>query len=87
MLTCDGSIGIVSTGFLDQTLLNRLLDSLPDGTWELVCHPGYHDPDLDRVHTRLRQSRVAELQILTSEQTRQFLVRNGIQLISYRNLG
>jgi len=87
MLTCDGSIGIVTTGFLNQTLLNRLLDWLPDGTWELVCHPGYLDADLDRVHTRLRESRVTELQILTSEQTRRLLVRNGIRLINYHDLG
>ena len=87
MLTCDGSIGIVTTGFLNQALLDRLLDSLPDGTWELVCHPGYHDEDLDRVRTRLRESRLAELQILASEQTRQSLARNGIQLISYHDLG
>ena len=87
MLTCDGSIGVVTTGFLDQTLLNRMIDSLPEGTWELVCHPGYHDAELNQVRTRLRESRVAELQILTSEEIRQLLARNGVQLISYRNLG
>jgi len=87
MATCDGSIGIVTTGFLDQRLLRRMIDSLPEGTWELVCHPGYNDADLDQVKTRLRQSRVLELQILTSEETRQLLARNGIALISYHDLG
>jgi hypothetical protein len=29
-------------------------------TWELVCHPGYPDAALDKVRTRLRQSRAEE---------------------------
>jgi hopanoid biosynthesis associated protein HpnK len=87
MATCNGSIGIVSTGFLDQALLSRMIDTLPEGTWELVCHPGYNDADLDRVKTRLRDSRATEVQILTSEETRQLLARNRIELISYRDLG
>jgi hopanoid biosynthesis associated protein HpnK len=87
MLTCNGTIGIVTTGFLDQALLNRMIDSLPDGTWELVCHPGYNDAGLDKVKTRLRESRAAELKILTSEETRKLLVRNGIELVTYRDLG
>jgi len=84
--TCDGTIGIVATGFLDPTLLGRMLDELPEGTWEFVCHPGYNDADLNQINTRLRESRLAELQILTSEETRQLPARNGIELISYRDL-
>src|SRR5208282_1552585 len=87
MATCDGSIGIVTTGFLDQRLLRRMIDSLPEGAWELVCHPGYNDAGLDQVKTRLRESRALELQILTSEETRLLLARNGIALISYHDLG
>jgi len=87
MATCEGSIGIITTGFLDRALLRRMIDSLPEGTWELVCHPGYNDSDLDQVKTRLRESRPAELQILTSEETRQLLAQNGIELISYHDLG
>lgn len=86
MVSCDGTIGIVTTGFLDQSLLNRMIDSLPEGTWELVCHPGYNDSELNHVKTRLRESRQAELQILTSEETRHLLAQNGMQLINYRDL-
>ena len=86
MATCDGTIGIVATGFLDPTLLGRMLDELPEGTWEFVCHPGYNDSDLSQIHTRLRESRLAELQILTSEEIRQLLARKGIKLISYHDI-
>ena len=41
MTTTDGTIGISSTGSLDQAMLVRLLQTLPDGTWELICHPAY----------------------------------------------
>lgn len=87
MVTCNGTVGLVTTGFLDQTLLRRMIESLPEGTWELVCHPGYNDADLTKVKTRLRESRGQELQILTSPETRDSLASRGIQLISYRDLG
>ncbi len=86
MITTDGTIGILATGFMDAALLQHMINSLPEGTWELVCHPGYNDAELDAVATRLRQSRADELRLLTSPETRELLVRSGIQLISYRDL-
>lgn len=86
LLTPDGTVGIVVTGALDERLFACGMDSLPDGTWELVCHPGYNDQELAGVRTRLRQSRAVELGLLTSAEARESLARNGIQLISYRDL-
>jgi predicted glycoside hydrolase/deacetylase ChbG (UPF0249 family) len=43
LVTTDGTIGITLTGFLDQQRLARLLEGLPEGTWELLCHPAYED--------------------------------------------
>ncbi len=48
MATTDGTFGIVTTGALDQQLFAAIVGSLPEGTWELVCHPGYCDQDLAR---------------------------------------
>jgi predicted glycoside hydrolase/deacetylase ChbG (UPF0249 family) len=87
MATTDGTIGIVATGFMDEVLLGRMIDTLPEGTWELVCHPGYNDAALKAINTRLRGSRAEELGLLTSPNTREMLVRSEIQLISYRDLG
>ena len=58
--TTDGTIGISATGVLNGPTLRQLLQHLPEGTWELVCHPGYNDPDLERVDTRLRTHREIE---------------------------
>lgn len=62
--TTDGALGVAATGVLDATALNSLLAQLPRGTWELVTHPGYSDPDLAHAGTRLLASREAERQAL-----------------------
>jgi hopanoid biosynthesis associated protein HpnK len=84
MLTPDGTFGIVATGALDPDLFQWLVAHIPEGTWEFVCHPGYHDADLEEVKTRLRESRVEELKVLTSTAAREALSQRGIELISYR---
>lgn len=84
--TPDGTLAIVATGSLNEHLLRLMLEHLPDGTWELVCHPGYNDGDLQAVHTRLRESREQELRLLTSASTRDLLAKNGIEIVSFREL-
>jgi hopanoid biosynthesis associated protein HpnK len=86
LLTPDGTVGIVATGALDDRLFDSIVASLPEGTWELVCHPGYNDAELRSVRTRLRESRAVELRLLTSPEARAILARSGVQLISYRDL-
>ena len=83
MITTDGTIGIVATGKLDLPLLLSTLESLPEGTWELVCHPGYSDADLLAAGTRLTQSREVEFEALTSPEVKSLIARRGIGLISY----
>ena len=84
--TPDGSVGVLVTGVLDQELFSCIAENLPEGTWEFVCHPGYNDADLDRVRTRLRQSREQELAVLTSPEAKSTLQKCGIELICYREL-
>lgn len=84
--TPDGTLGIVVTGALDETLFEVIARSIPDGTWEFVCHPGYNDGDLQQAKTRLRRSRETELRVLTLPASRTVLARRGVELISYRDL-
>ena len=84
--TPDGTLGIEVTGTLDETLFLAIARSIPDGTWEFVCHPGYNDADLLAANTRLRDSRETELRVLTLPSAREILAREGIELISYRKL-
>lgn len=84
--TPDGTLGIVATGHLNPDLFRDIAEHMPEGTWEFVCHPGYLDADLRSITTRLRESRVEELAVLTSADTRTALERRGVQLISYHDL-
>ena len=84
--TTDGSLGVLVTGALDLKLFSSIVENIPEGTWEFVCHPGYNDAELDKVATRLRESRVQELELLTSAEAKDALQHRGIELISYREL-
>jgi predicted glycoside hydrolase/deacetylase ChbG (UPF0249 family) len=85
-------VGVIETGSVDNpgdssgynSLLRQTVAGLPDGTWELVCHPGYNDADLRAAHTRLLDSREEERRLLTSAELRQFLEEQKIRVISYR---
>jgi len=95
LLTPDGVVGVIETGFAVtpddssgySSLLRQTLANLPEGTWELVCHPGYNDADLREVRTRLLNSREEERRLLTSEELRQFLEEQKIRVMSYREFG
>jgi predicted glycoside hydrolase/deacetylase ChbG (UPF0249 family) len=86
MVTTDGSFGVVVTGSLDADLFRAIVGSIPEGTWEFVCHPGYNDSELGLIRTRLRESRARELAVLTSEWARHTLAEHYIKLMSYRDL-
>lgn len=86
MRTTDGTIGIAVTGLLDRGLLTNLIDAMPDGTWELVTHPGYNDRDLSQASTELKASRAVELELLTSNATLELFRKRNVELISYRDL-
>jgi len=85
--TSDYFCGIAQTGVLTREGVEKLLESLPDGTTELMCHPGYMDEELRKTATRLQESRQTELQILTDGSLRKLVARRGIRLISYRLMG
>jgi predicted glycoside hydrolase/deacetylase ChbG (UPF0249 family) len=86
IVTTDGTIGISATGSLDAATLHAALDALPQGTWELVCHPGYNDRDLDAVTTRLRQTREVEREALLAAFASHSLNPSTPHLIHYAAL-
>jgi predicted glycoside hydrolase/deacetylase ChbG (UPF0249 family) len=55
---------MLATGTLDETALHAVFRHMPEGTWELVCHPAYMDDELRATRTRLRESRAVELSAL-----------------------
>ena len=88
VLTTDGTIAISATGELNAASLAEVLRALPaSGTYELCCHPGYNDQDLDQVTTRLRAHRNVEREALLSEIPRLLAQPKAPRLIHYGSLG
>jgi predicted glycoside hydrolase/deacetylase ChbG (UPF0249 family) len=81
--TADYFCGIAQTGELTREGVEQFLKSLPAGTTELMCHPGYADAALQKTPTRLQLSRQTELQILTDTGIRNLVASLGIRLIDY----
>lgn len=79
--TTDGCIGVSATGNLDPHNLDTLLNGLPTGTWELVCHPGYNDTDLRSIRTRLTTTRDIEREALLHA-----IPTAGLQLATFGDL-
>ena len=81
--TADYFCGIAQTGELTREGVLRLLEILPEGTTELMCHPGYVDAELAKSATRLQASRQTEVEILTDTGIRNLVASQGIRLIDY----
>ena len=64
--TTDGALGVLATGSFDSKAVQSILRGPPQGTWELVTHPGYNDSDLAKAGTRLLASREIEREALAS---------------------
>jgi chitin disaccharide deacetylase len=84
--TTEGTLGVAITGHLDTRLFQTIVERLPEGTWEFVCHPGYNDAELEATRTRLKASRERELEVLTSTEAKAALSRLGVEAISFRDL-
>jgi predicted glycoside hydrolase/deacetylase ChbG (UPF0249 family) len=89
--TTSGTLGIAATGTLEAATLRLLVGGVRqyggDRVYELCCHPGYNDEDLDRQRTRLRASREVELRALVDVVPEISRNEEGVELIHYGNLG
>jgi len=84
--TTDHFAGFQITGRFRTAELVQLLEILPEGSTELMVHPGKYGEALQRAATRLKESREHELAALTAPETRSALDRLGIELVNYRQL-
>lgn len=84
--TTDHFAGFQITGRFRAQELVQLLEALPDGTTELMVHPGRCGAELRAARTRLKESREEELKALMAPEVRATLERNGVELVNYRDL-
>ena len=79
----DYFAGFQLTGHMGTPELVDLIERLPEGTTELMCHPGYMGRELPRASTRLKQSREIELHALTSPEAAAAIARRQVRLSAY----
>ena len=65
--------------------LLALLEGLPEGTTELMCHPGYPDERLVR-ESRYARERGREVEVLSAPEVRAALSRLAIELVPFSAL-
>ena len=84
--TTDHFAGFQITGRFHTAQLVELLAILPEGSTELMCHPGRCGEALRAARTRLKESRERELEALIAPEVREALERNQVELIGYAGL-
>jgi len=84
--TTDHFAGFQITGRFRTPELVALIRALPEGSTELMCHPGRATGELRRAHTRLKESREQELAALIAPETRRALAESGVELVNYGTL-
>lgn len=79
----DHFLGFRLTGTLTEDTFAAALCSLREGTTEFMCHPGFMGPELRQARTRLKQSRLHELEALTSPRIRNLMAAEGVHLATF----
>jgi len=82
----DHFLGYRLTDHMSQETLAQTVRSLPSGSTELMCHPGYLRDELRSARTRLKEERQRELDALTSVKIRQLVAECDIRMSNYREL-
>jgi len=77
--------GLAETGRLSTEALLDILEKLPEGTSELMCHPGLRDDTLAR-EINWGYGWETELSAVTDARALQYVRDNGIELVSYAGL-
>ncbi|EOD00094.1 chitin disaccharide deacetylase [Caldisalinibacter kiritimatiensis] len=66
--------------------LKNIIENFDNGTIEIMAHPAYVDEELSNISS-YNNNRQRELEILTSQELIQWIDKEGIRLITYKDLG
>ena len=79
----DGMYGFEVSGGLTRSALEQILRKIPDGLYELICHPGEGDKETCRQYRHWGYRWAEELEALTASETRCLLQEQKIALTSF----
>ncbi len=71
--------------FWSEEVLRHLLFTLPFGTSEIMCHPGWVDEELSSISS-LTEPREREYQLFSRKELRHYLTSLGIELVNFEAL-
>ena len=81
----DTLLGLDETGFLDTTAMIKLIDNLPDGTTELMCHPATGPwADMDPMACGFHHDQ--EYAALMDTRTRNAIIKSSANLVAYKDI-
>ncbi len=86
LLTPDNFFGMLAGGHMYEKNFLSILAALPEGTSEIMVHPGKSNRALDAIY-QWHYHWEEELAAVTSEAGRRFLEQNRIKMISFKELG
>jgi len=82
----DHFLGVAMTGQMSSAVVRRMIEILPEGRTEMMFHPGVYDSDLMATGSRLGPQRQTELETLLDPELKSILLKQGIRLITFREL-
>jgi predicted glycoside hydrolase/deacetylase ChbG (UPF0249 family) len=81
----DHFFGLPETGRLDTARLSAIIESLPEGTNEIMCHPGLPNPSLAK-EINWGKGWDTELAAVTDARVKELIKSKGVELISFGQL-
>lgn len=75
--------GLMWITYRKPTEIMNSLNRLKDGTYELICHPGYYDP---KSNSSLNKERENDIRFLESEKFQNWIKKREVKLINYNQL-
>jgi hopanoid biosynthesis associated protein HpnK len=79
----DRMYGFEVSGCLTRSAIEQILRKIPDGLYELICHPGEGDAATRKRYSHWGYRWAEELEALTAPETRVVLKEQGIALTSF----
>jgi hopanoid biosynthesis associated protein HpnK len=79
----DGMYGFEVGGCLTASALEQIFRKIPDGLFELICHPGEDDAETRTRYSHWGYRWAEELEALTARKTRVVLQEQGIVMTSF----
>lgn len=84
--TTDYLFGNLEAKFIwEETPFLGIVETLPEGTSEIGCHPGYCDAEL-RAISSFREAREKELKLFSNSRLRKVLSQLGIELARFSEI-